>query len=273
MNREYGRLYMNKALIGIAALAAVSGTSAFAADLSALMKAPVMPPACVWCGSYIGGNAGWVGSANDNVTNAGADTGATGLGSFLAAGAIAEAVRSDVSGFVGGGQIGYNYQPGPNWLIGVEADLEGATAKSSTFASFPGTAAFVPFSTSYNREFEWVSTFRMRFGVTQGSFLLYGTAGFAVGETQIGNQFICAACVPPASAVASVPHTTTGWTAGAGIEWLFGEHWSFKAEYLFIDLGNNSSAITYAYGANVSTLTSNVHDTMNIARGGINFHF
>jgi opacity protein-like surface antigen len=46
-----------------------------------------------------------------------------------------------------------------------------------------------------------------------------------------------------------------------------------KAEYLYVDLGNHSNTITYTYGANTSNMTSTVHDTSNIVRGGINYHF
>jgi hypothetical protein len=40
-----------------------------------------------------------------------------------------------------------------------------------------------------------------------------------------------------------------------------------------VDLGNRSNTITYTYGGNTSTLTSTVHDTLNIVRAGVNYHF
>jgi hypothetical protein len=55
---------------------------------------------------------------------------------------------------------------------------------------------------------------------------------------------------------------------------MFAPHWRLKAEYLYVDLGNISSTINYAYATgNTSTLTATVRDTMNIVRGGINYHF
>jgi outer membrane immunogenic protein len=84
-------------------------------------------------------------------------------------------------------------------------------------------------------------------------------------------------CAPPSATEAStaniISSTSAGWTVGAGAEWMFAPQWSVKAEYLYVDLGTNSSTITYAYGANTSALTSSVHDTYNVVRGGINFHF
>jgi opacity protein-like surface antigen len=98
-----------------------------------------------------------------------------------------------------------------------------------------------------------------------------------VGETRIGNAFICPTCDPPSTTEPSTVNTNTttsaGWTAGAGVEWMFAPRWSVKAEYLFVDLGRHSSTITYTYGANVSTLTSTVRDTANVVRAGINYHF
>jgi len=109
------------------------------------------------------------------------------------------------------------------------------------------------------------------------AFLLYATGGLAVGQTKIGNQFICPACAPPASTEAATSNTNTrtsaGWTVGAGLEWMLAPRWSVKAEYLYVDLGSQSSTITYTYGANTSTLTSSVRNHENIARAGINYHF
>ena len=104
---------MKKLLIAGAALAALIGTPALAADMAApVYKAPPpMAPVCVWCGWYIGLNAGWVGSANSTITNTGTDTGTGGFGTGLTNGAYPPSVGgSNYSGFIGGGQIGYNYQ-------------------------------------------------------------------------------------------------------------------------------------------------------------------
>ena len=32
---------------------------------------------------------------------------------------------------IGGGQIGYNWQTSPNWVFGIEADLQGSDEKAS----------------------------------------------------------------------------------------------------------------------------------------------
>ena len=142
---------------------------------------------------------------------------------------------------------------------------------------FPG-GVFGPNTQTYNREADWLSTIRGRLGFTATpQFLIYGTGGFAVGEVKVGSSVSCPLATPPCSAEPTTTNSTsttaTGWTAGAGFEWMFMPHWSVKAEYLYADLGKHSSTLVYTYGGNTSSLTSTVRDTMNIARAGINWHF
>lgn len=264
--------------LGIGGLGAAS-----AADMAVKAPPPPLAPVYNWTGFYVGGNAGWVGSASNTITNTGADAGVGGLGSALnVLGSIPSTVSASASGFMGGGQVGYNWQTA-NWVFGLEGDIQGTTAKRDVIVAFPGSALSVPLSTTYHRELDWLATFRGRVGITATpSFLLYATGGLAVGETKIGNSFICAACVPAASTqagtVAQSDNTAVGWTVGAGAEWMFAPHWSVKAEYLYADLGRHSSTINYIYGpggalTTASSLTSSIRDTWNIARVGVNYKF
>jgi outer membrane immunogenic protein len=273
---------MRKSVLLVGATLLLAGP-ALAADLSKppVYKAPALVPALSWSGWYIGANAGWVGSANDNVTNTGTDTDHAGLGTLLATGLIPGSVPVKLSGFIGGGQIGYNWQAG-NLVFGLEADFDGISAKGDTAAVSPGSLT-TPFATMFNRELDWLGTFRGRLGFTIAPpFLVYATGGLAVGETKIGNSFSCPTCLPPSFTQASTANidsnTSAGWTVGAGAEWMFAPNWSVKAEYLYVDLGSHSSTSSYAYGPGGttvfnSTLTSTVRDTEHIVRAGINFHF
>lgn len=270
--------FARKTLCAMAAIATLAGAPALAADMP--VKAPPLPaPAvCTWCGWYIGINAGWVGSARNTITNTGTDTDGAGLGSALAAGALPAFVVDRYSGFLGGGQIGYNWQQ-DNFIFGLEADFDGVSANASSTVIFPGSLAFVPNTSTYTRRLDWLSTVRGRLGMTMSpAFLLYATGGAAFGETKIGNSESCPLAAPPCSSEATMNNTTshvsTGWTAGAGAEWMFAPHWSLKAEYLYADLGRHSSTIVYTYGvASTSSMTSSVRDAVNIVRGGINWHF
>ena len=44
----------------------------------------------------------------------------------------------DPSGFIGGGQIGYNYQFASSWVAGLEADFQGANIKGDANAANAG---------------------------------------------------------------------------------------------------------------------------------------
>jgi outer membrane immunogenic protein len=247
---------------------------AAAADVAPYFGRSLQTPFVSWTGFYVGANAGWIGS-DYSINNGGSDTGTGGLGAALAIGAIPSTIKATQSGFLGGGQIGYNWQV-YNWILGVETDFDGASAKSSVTAAFPGTAAFAPITTVYNSEIDSLGTLRARLGfLWPASVLWYATAGLAYGQTKFGTAAVCPAFAPPCSSEGSTAlqssKTAVGWTAGTGVEWQFTPAWSVKAEYLYVDLGNQTNTIVYSYGANTSSLISTVSQTENIVRFGVNY--
>ena len=267
--------------IVVTALASVALiVPAMAADLAPrpIYKAPPPPPPPVWSwtGWYIGSNFGWIGSTDNTITNTGTDGGTAGLGTALAAGAIPGSVSTNHSNFIGGGQIGYNWQWTPNWVLGLEADFDGIASPSSTvIAAFPGNATFAPLQTGYARALDTLGTVRGRVGyLASPSWLLYATGGLAYGETKLQTAFACsAACATPAFTENLTDSWKVGWTVGAGVEWRFAPQWSVKAEYLYVDLGSISNTISYPYGPFNSTLTSTYNERDNIVRAGINYKF
>lgn len=61
-----------------------------------------------------------------------------------------------------------------------------------------------------------------------------------MGGTAWTRETIDDAFVAPVAGIATDPRaivTRTGWTAGAGIEWAFAEHWSPNVEYNYYDFG------------------------------------
>src|SRR5580704_2922221 len=119
---------MRKLLITAAAFATLLGTPALAADMP--LKAPPPPPPIVsWTGFYVGGNVGY--SWGDPRTDAaGSGTAPTfNFGpplSFPFPFAFTDSNAARLKGAIGGGQIGYNYQVAPRWLLGLEADFQGS---------------------------------------------------------------------------------------------------------------------------------------------------
>jgi outer membrane immunogenic protein len=270
---------MKKFLLTTVAFGALA-VPAMAADMAPapmMYKAPVpVPVACAWCGLYIGVNLGWAGSSSDNLTNTGTDSGLGGLGNALNNGRIPATVGMNNNGFIGGGQIGYNWQIAPAWVAGLEADFDGLgkSSNTATFA-FPGSAASVPFTSTFTSGLDTLGTVRGRIGyLWTPALLAYATGGLAYGETKLGSTWSCPTCAPVGALALTSTGYSTGWTVGAGLEWQFLPRWSVKAEYLYVDLGSRSETITYAYpAANNSSLTSTIHEKDNIVRAGLNYRF
>jgi outer membrane immunogenic protein len=233
---------------------------AMAADVAPYNMVPP-PPVLGWTGFYVGANVGWAGAA-DTIVNTGSYTGAGGFSTLLTVGAIPGALTMTNTGFIGGGQIGYNWQVWPNWVLGIEADFQGVDAKGSNALTFLGT-------TAYSRELDSLGTLRGRFGYLWfPSLLFYGTGGLAFGQNKIGAAATCPTC----QAAGITSNTSVGWSLGSGAEWRFAPAWSVRAEYLYVDFGLHGNTISYTYAGN-ATVTSTIRERDNIVRFGVNYMF
>jgi outer membrane immunogenic protein len=262
---------MRKLLLAGSALGALA-TSAFAADMAPL---PIPPPMLSWTGFYVGGNVGWAGST-DALTNYGTDSSTAGFGTYLLNGGIPGIVNLNETGVIGGGQVGYNWQVAPTWVVGIEADFQGTNAKGSNAFAFLGAAPILPVTTTYTRELDWLGTLRARVGYLWfPGLMFYGTGGLAYGENKLGVAAACPAWTPPCSSEPSAAHqssnTSAGLAVGAGAEWRFAPAWTLRGEYLYVEFGRFSNTISYTYGGNTSTLTSTIRERDNIARVALNY--
>ena len=203
-------------------------------------NANYIAPVANWSGFYLGGNVGSIIGRNRTT--------------------ITPIQFSLVpEGYIGGGQIGYNWQAGA-WVFGVEGDFQGSTAKDNKACVFLCTPVL---AVAINQKLPWLATARGRIGYSVGSTLFYGTAGYAYGETKTAFTVVGAAPVP------EVKKSKGGYVVGAGIEsplsflGLFGPNWTTKTEYLYVDLGRISAP---AIGFTTQTRE-------HIFRTGINYHF
>jgi outer membrane immunogenic protein len=262
---------MKQILLAGLALGALA-IPASAADLAPL---PMAPPLLSWTGFYVGGNVGWAGST-DAVTNLGTDTGTGGFGTALLNGGIPGIVNLNETGVIGGGQVGYNWQVAPTWVVGIEADFQGTNAKGSDSFAFLGAAPFLPITTTYTRELDWLGTLRGRVGYLWfPGLMFYGTGGLAYGENKIGAVALCPEFTPPCSTEPTTAHqtsnTSAGFAVGAGAEWRFAPAWTLRGEYLYFEFGRFTNTISYSYGANASSLKSTIRERDNIARVALNY--
>ncbi|MGN6747569.1 MAG: outer membrane protein, partial [Xanthobacteraceae bacterium] len=137
---------------------------------------------------------------------------------------------------------------------------------------------------SEEHKVDWFGTVRGRFGYAAGPVLVYATGGLAYGEVnRSGNvvgqtNFILGGTVNNFAGSYSASTTTTGWTAGAGVEGMISRNWSVKAEYLYMDLGSTTDTFSTFYTgggipssgqAGVRTVTSTFRE--NIFRVGLNY--
>ncbi len=281
---------MNKAAIGIAAIAVLIGTPALAADMA--VKAPPPPPAPVysWTGWYVGGNVGYgPGTASNNLSFL--------QGTPPAAAAFGATDSVKVSGANGGVQAGYNWQLG-DFLVGVGPDVQASGERgTNTFAGtiinlFPGGAGNSAAVITDSNKLDWFGTTRARLGFVSDRWLVYGTGGVGYGEINLRGN------IQPANPFAGIMNapivwnqsaTRVGWVAGTGVENAITRNWSWKLEYLYMDLGTATAIVSGGLGngglgncygtagcntygpAASGTVTS--HFTDNIVRFGLNYQF
>jgi len=204
-------------LASTSGLAATIG-GAHAADMGVPAKAP--PPQPVpyadWTGFYIGGN---IGTAWQQVNVNGENQ-------------CCQNNRTDSqSSFIGGGQIGYNWQHG-NFVYGLEADMSGLT-HGPRIPNVDGKANNI-----LESDTRWLATFRTRTGLAVNDTLVYMTGGLAVGNVR--NFFAARGTINPV-AIKSESSTRAGWVAGGGIEHMWDAHWTIGVDALFVDLGNRTA--------------------------------
>jgi opacity protein-like surface antigen len=261
-----------------AALMLATG-SVFATDMP--LKAPPAPIVVPydWTGFYIGINGGysWGRWNNDG---------------------LASVTDANVDGWLGGGQIGYNWQFNQRWVFGLEADIQFTNEKDSedpgviSVTDLPGgpppfdlantfhTITTTTFANSW--DFPWFATFRARFGaLVDPTLLLYATGGLAVGEFKfestansvgltyrgpVGTVNLPLLATTIASTTLSESTTRAGFALGAGVEKKFDQHWSVKLEYLYLDFGSH----TFLDGTPSAT---SIHLRDHVARIGLNYKF
>ena len=218
-----------------------------------------------WTGCYVGGNIGYSwGRARGDLNS---DTlGANGLPDPFA-------VSLNPDGVIGGGQIGCNQQFDQRWVLGLEADFQGSAERATRNFSDPfviGEGGVV--NQTIEAKIQWFGTARARAGfLITPTLMLYGTGGLAYGKTSVSDNISVSPNTGTGGAGAiSISKTRVGWTAGAGVEGVLFDwkNWTWKLEYLYIDLGSESGSGVDPLGGNY---TWNARFTDNILRVGLNY--
>jgi len=254
---------MNKFLTGsIAAIVMAAAVPAFAADMAPrYSKAPMAPPVIVynWTGCYIGGNVGggWARTNQDRV-------------GFIDGTVISPAQpfgSSDSRGdFIGGGQIGCDYQFAGNWVVGVQGMVDFGDIRSShAVTTFP----------------TFTSTIRLKDTITATGRIGYLFAPQVLGYVKGGGAFarIDYNFFQPGGALSesATGVDRTGWTVGAGLEWMFAPGWSVFGEYNYMDFGRRNISFTSAVppALNIGSPGDIVRTRLEVQQAlvGVNYKF
>jgi outer membrane immunogenic protein len=220
---------MRKLLLTTTALVAISGGTAFAADLPSKAVAPVVPaiPYANWTGPYIAGIVG-VGRMNETATHATANTPLGPCGLYNSA------CAASATGFVGGVEVGYDWQD-RYFVYGVAADWTW-TGLKRTQTHQSGSSLF-----THQAKIDWLASFRGRMGLAVDNTLVYVTGGLALGGLKSNASRTDFGGFQDYGALSS---TAVGWVAGGGVEHKLNRNWSIKAEALYYDLGRKTATGT-----------------------------
>ena len=203
--------------------------------LSLAAEAPVAGAAPQkWTGVYVGAAVGgaWTG---DKVE---VDPGSPPL----------DLIHLNGSGVVGGAFAGYDWETASGVVVGVEADIDGASTRASTdkyatwdpFAGVP-LGSVVTGEARTRETLPWQASLRGRLGYATGDALIYATGGVAfaqadttyswIGSSQQGDAF---------------KRSLTGWTLGGGVDYAINAHWSARAEYRYTGFGRFTDPLRHS---------------------------
>jgi len=272
----------------IAALGLLLSTSlASAADLGGpiyggSMKDDFVAPIPSWTGLYFGGHVGYGWGEWDGETQG---TGAP----QPTNGGFSDPHRTlDADGWLGGGQLGFNWQAG-KVVFGIEADISAGDMGERKFIGITDDDGIAhDFAKELDFTLKYFGSVRGRIGYAMGQFMPYITGGFAwaktegdISSTQLdppgvhNNPANATGYLEDGTSRASVSETHTGWVVGVGTEIMLAQNLTARAEWLHFDLGKED------YSFKGTTFTGAVYDhdqfpadlTFDVFRLGVNYKF
>ena len=247
---------MRKLLLTTTALVALTG-GAFAADLPSKAVAPMPPaiPYATWTGPYIAGIVG-VGRMNETAT-------AQSYNAVGPCGHYNGSCSAGATGFVGGVEIGYDWQD--RYIVyGVAADWTW-TGLKKTQTQASGISIF-----SHQAKIDWLASFRGRMGLAVDNTLVYVTGGVALGGLKSNASFSGADGLNNYGALST---TKVGWVAGGGVEHKLNRNWSIKGEALYYDLGRATATGPSSPGNGNGSYSSAFQHEVIVGRMGLAYRW
>jgi opacity protein-like surface antigen len=183
--------------IGISAIAA----PASAADFGGLPQRPAFAPQFSWAGPYVG------------------------LHFSLTSGTSHDSEEPDFpirSQYVGA-HAGYNALVTGNLVLGIEADI-----------SAGGPGGFIQYidadpmlgPVTLTEQINWMASLRGRAGFAMGDWMPFVSLGLSHADATRTTGFM-----------QTITRGHSGWTFGAGVEWMFAPNWVARGEYRYYSFG------------------------------------
>ena len=224
---------------------------ASAADMPVKAPMKAVPVPYSWTGFYIG-------------VNGGGAQGTTTWQYYLFPGPTPSPfyANHDAAGGMVGGTVGYNWQAGTNWVVGVEGDgdwsqITGSAACPNPVFSCESRSKILPprAAVSAGRRIE---------------VLFYVTGGAAWGDVNLRTVNSAGGPVPPSGTpINGTTSDRLGWTAGGGVEAMIAQTpLSAKLEVLYYDLGSHNFNVD-----NPALLLVHGRENGTMVRAGLNWRF
>ena len=224
-------------------LAGIAAGAMFAAAISSANAADMdFAPAPTaygydWSGFYLGVAGGYLGAETKN-------HGDYDVYDFLSVDYFTGGGKTNLKpeGGIFGGYAGYNWQiAGSGFILGIDADIYGATAKDSKHITNYGYwlvgDELVLGDLRAKQKISSTWAVRGRAGWAIESFMAYVAGGYAGAsmKTSVSDFNIYG----PGSQ--SKSHTYTGWTVGGGLDFLVTPNWTMGLDYQYKDLGKKTA--------------------------------
>ena len=171
--------------------------------------------------------------------------------------------------FVGGFEAGYNWQPNPFLLLGLENKI-GYLHINGSYVMNPPPLGNGD-TTARTRVGNWYDALTARVGAVSGQLMFFAEGGGVWTRVRTG--------VVDTTGLVTINTTTTknvaGWAAGVGFEYAFNPNWSVKAEYLVLGINDTNNACVQVGGFPPGTIDCNQShyggiQTINLA---LNYRF
>lgn len=177
----------------------------------------------------------------------------------------------DLDGVIGGVHAGFDWQHGA-LVLGIEGMFDGSGVggdhdQDAEISINDLSSLIIDGNLSFDQR--WQAAFVGKAGVAFDRLQLYGLGGLAVSDARLrfsGETELCSdGCGDPVPFDNSDRQVFLGWTAGAGGQYAFGQHWSAVVEGRYSDYDGETFSL--------SGLDVDADFHLFTVTGGISYHF